>query len=377
MCIMRKKIAFLINTLGHGGAEKVLVNLLNNIDHEKYDVSLICLFKHGVNRDYLNRGIKIRYIIPFLIRGNRFIQKIFSPELLYKLTIGSERFDLVVSFLEGITTRIISGCHDSTKKIAWVHVEMHSDSELLKSFRSTEEYTKAYKSMDAVVGVSKDVINSFSKTTGLNLPYVVKYNVNETSVIKEKSILPINAPFKIDKAGLTFCSVGRLTEQKGYLRLIDVLYRLKKEGYSFHMHILGEGHQKTKIEKKISTYKLNEVITLWGYDPNPYKYVRRCDVFICSSLYEGLSTAVTESLIVGTPVITTKCSGTDELLSDGRFGMVVENNADALYLGLKRLLNNKNIVDDYKSRLAESVLPFEKDKTVKSIEEFFDNIMAN
>lgn len=82
---------------------------------------------------------------------------------------------------------------------------------------------------------------------------------------------------------------------------------------------------------------LTDTFTFLGYRDNPYKYVKKADLYVCSSRREGFSTAVTEALIVGTPVVSTNCSGAYELLGkNNEYGIVTENNEDALYEGIKK-----------------------------------------
>ena len=89
-------------------------------------------------------------------------------------------------------------------------------------------------------------------------------------------------------------------------------------------------------------------MTLWGFQTNPYAYLKHCDLFVCSSVSEGYSTAVTEALILGLPVITTDCSGMNELLLNGKCGVITENSEDALYLGLKNILEHPDLLGYYK-----------------------------
>ena len=124
--MVKIKILFMIPTLGQGGAEKVLVNLVNNLNKERFDVTVLALFDGGVNKPFLKPWIKFRACMPHTFRGNIHVLKIFSPSQLYKHFIH-ENYDIVVSYLEGPTARIISGCSDeNTKMISWIHVEQHN-----------------------------------------------------------------------------------------------------------------------------------------------------------------------------------------------------------------------------------------------------------
>ncbi|MER2169272.1 MAG: glycosyltransferase, partial [Psychrobacillus psychrodurans] len=148
-----KKVLFLIPTLGGGGAERVLVTLLNNLDKEKYDITLFSLFDGGINKKYLNQDIKYKYFFKKLFRGNIHLLKLFSPKQLYKIIIKDE-YDIAVSYLEGITTRILSGCpYNKTKLLNWVHIEIHNPYVLRQSYRSMNEVYYSYKKFNATIFV--------------------------------------------------------------------------------------------------------------------------------------------------------------------------------------------------------------------------------
>jgi len=117
---------------------------------------------------------------------------------------------------------------------------------------------------------------------------------------------------------------------------------------------------------------MSEYVTLLGYDPNPYKYVASCDLFVCSSYAEGFSTAATEALIVGTPVCTVDVSGMREMLGEhNEYGMITENSDDALYNGLSNLLCKPELLAKYKEQAKERSKRFVKAETVAEAEKLF------
>ena len=134
-----KKILFLIHDLGQGGAEKVLVNLVNNLDRSKFHISVIALFGGGVNEQFLAPDIHYRAVFPRSIPGNSKLMKLLSPRQLHRLCV-KEHYDIEVSYLEGPSARIISGCpSQDTKLVSWIHCTMHSPKDISQSFRSFSE----------------------------------------------------------------------------------------------------------------------------------------------------------------------------------------------------------------------------------------------
>lgn len=368
-----KKIIFLIPNLMHGGAEKVLVNLVNNLDKEKYDVTLQTLFDIGVNKKDLKSHIKYHSFLKKEFRGNSYLFKLFSPEFWWKRII-KEHYDIAVSYLEGPTTRILSGCTDkNTKKIAWLHIELNTPKLAALGFRSLDEAKEAYESFDRIIAVSKSVKGCFAENLCIKKDIDVLYNVNETEQIKKKSNLSLNnSSFIIDNVP-TICSVAKLMKTKGFDRLIEVHKRLIDEGFYHRIYILGIGEEKSYLEKKIKEYKCEQSFILLGFCENPYQYISKCDLYVCSSRREGFSTAVTEALVLGIPVVSTDCSGARELLGDNNeYGIVVDNSTEGIYKGLKAMLSDEALLLDYKKKARIRGSYFSLEKTVSAVENMMD-----
>ena len=370
---MKKKILFFIHDLGQGGAEKVLVNLTNNLDSEKYDVTVMTLFGNGINEQFLLPHIKLKSVFKRPFIANSQFLKLLSPKILHKWFI-KESYDIEVSFLEGISARIISGCtNKNTKLVSWVHVQQHLIKYASYSFKSKKEAIKCYNRFDETVCVSQAVLKDFCNIFNFKKPCRVLYNVIESNVVSKLSNEEID--FKTD-SGYSLIAVGSLKESKGYRRLFNVVNQLITNRYDFHLYVLGLGPLKDDLEKFITDNNLFSSITLLGYDTNPYKYISKCDLFVCASFAEGFSTAATEALIVGTPVCTVDVSGMKEMLGENNeFGVVVENSEEGLYKGIKSLLDNPEKLEFYKQKALERGKCFSIEGTVSAIEDLFDSLL--
>ena len=132
---------------------------------------------------------------------------------------------------------------------------------------------------------------------------------------------------------------------------------------------------KTLFNTKYKVNKLSDSFTFLGYDTNPYKYVSKSDLFVCSSLREGFSTAATEALIVGTPVCTVEVSGMKEMLGkNNEYGVITENNEDALFEGIKELLDSPDTLAHYREKAEERGRSFSTDVTVKAVEKMLEEL---
>ena len=125
------------------------------------------------------------------------------------------------------------------------------------------------------------------------------------------------------------------------------------------MNILGEGTDREKLEKYIKQHHLETCVRLSGFQTNPYSYLAKADLFVCSSRAEGYSTVITEALILGLPIITTLCAGMQELLGEnGEFGLIVDNNEQSLYEGIKTLLSDDTRIKYYRQKSQERGIQF-------------------
>lgn len=361
------RILFLIPNLGHGGAEKVLVNLANNMNLEKFEISIVSLFGGGVNEQFLRPEINYHSIFPKVIRGNSHIMKIFSPEFLHKWFI-KDQYDIEISYLEGLSARIISGCPSKAKLISWIHVEQHTMDRLAFTFRTAKEAIDCYNRFDKTICVSEYVKKDFSSILDYKGNATVVYNTIESE--KVKLLSKEREELLQDDGKIRLVAVGTLKESKGYGRLLKIIKKLLKEKYPVHLYILGEGSMKSEIEQYIRANSMSKSVTLLGYQTNPYKYVANCDLFVCASFAEGFSTAVTEALILGTPVCTVDVSGMRELLgNNNEYGIVTANDEEALYGGIKSLLDDDELMKYYKQQAKYRGNKFETRSTVAAVEE--------
>lgn len=363
-----KKVLFLIPSLGHGGAERVLVNLVNHMDYSKFDITVQTMFDVGIYQDKLNEKVKYKGGLKWYFPGNTFVYKLFSPKMLYKFYI-KEKYDIVISYLEGTSARVVAGCPDGSKLVSWIHIEQINDKYVTKVFRNMAEANLCYDKYDKIVCVSDTVKQDFENIFDVSKEPIVLYNTVEADVIKKKSIEHID-DIEYSKDEINVCSVAKLMYSKGYDRLIPICKRLIDDGFPIHLYLIGKGEEKGILKKQVADLGILDKVTFVGFKSNPYKYVKNADLYVCSSRREGFSTAVTESLIIGTPVVSTNCSGAYELLGkNNEYGIVTENEENALYEGIKEMLSNEKGIAYYKQKAIERGKKFDAEQTVKAVED--------
>lgn len=377
---MKRKVLFLIESLSGGGAEKVLSVLLKHLNQDKFEVTLCTVVDTGVyveevkpyvhytsilgnpNRKSIlgKLGYHLRYKLVYQILPLKWVYQLFVPK----------NHDVEVAFVEGFATKLLSfSTNTKARKMAWVHTDLINNPWISVLYNNVKEEQKSYQRYNLVVGVSQTASDAIQKKYLLK-NVITLYNPIESDVIIKKSQEQISLPLKKDNA-IRLISVGRFVLQKAYDRLLRIVHRLVSEGYSLELWLLGDGEQRLMLENYIREYSLEKAVTLWGFCENPYPYISQSDVFVCSSVCEGYSTAVTEALILGKPVITTLCSGMHELLNNGECGLITENSEEALYLGLKRCLDKPDLLLKYK----KAAILRSKDFCLSNIMKNIENVL--
>lgn len=365
---MKKNILFMTPHLGGGGAEKVIVDVLNNIDTEKFDITLVLLQKRGIHLNNLKANIGIKY----LVNDNKISIKIqelcikFIPKIYYKIMIR-DKYDIEVSFLEGWTTKLIANSsNNKSKKIAWVHIDLMKKHWTNFIFFNLEE-ERCYNKFDDIVFVSSDAKNSFIKLFDSNKSSKhVIYNPIMTEEINKKA-----NEFDISFNLFTVLSVGRLEEQKGFDRLIKAHSNIVKD-YPHQLVILGDGDERESLIKLIDKNGVNDSVKLIGYKENPYPYIKASDLFVCSSRAEGFSLVVAEAISLEKPILSTRVSGPIELLNNGEYGYLCENSKEGIENGLKEMLANKEYIKYYSDKCKERKRRFNYKKIIKQIESLLE-----
>jgi len=364
------KLLFLLPNLDNGGAERVLVNLVNNMDCGKYDITVQTMFRGGSNAKHLNRYVRHINTGASAIRGISVIIKLLPARWLFKYFIGNSRYDIYIAYMHGAATKVLLG-EKNIKKIAWLHSDVpHAR---LWKFLRKKSIGKALGSYNKIVGVSGAVTDAFAREYSLKEKIVTKYNTNDINRIEAMAEKPVDVEFSGQTVNLI--ALGKLSNVKGYERLLRVCKRLKDGGFRFKLCIFGDGTKRKILERMVKDDELAGYVGLMGYVDNPYPYLKKADVFICSSFYEGLSTILSEAVILGKTCISTNVAGAKEILGqNNEFGVVVENNENALYEGLKDFLENPEKISYYAQKARERRLFFNTEATVKAVEELIDEV---
>lgn len=340
----KKKILICMQHLGRGGAEKLLVDILQLFDYQKYHIDLLLLYPVGHYYRSLPEEVDCFSL---------------SDSSLHLLN----SYDVEIAFLEGPCTKYIAKRKNNAKKIAWVHVDFKEFHWTKSSFKEGEEEL-SYLKFDNIVFVSENAKKQFNKIfSSLSINQDIIYPLIDKTEISYKA----NLADLSKQEDLVICSVGSLTTIKGYQRLISVVYQLLKEDFKLKLWIIGEGPLEEELQSMINKNHLQDCVKLMGYKQNPYSYMKVADIFISVSFSEGFSLVIAEALSLGKPIFATRTAGATELLDNGKFGLLVENNESEIYNGLKKMLQDKELRDRLAVKAKQRAEIFDKEKSMNSI----------
>lgn len=380
-----KKVLFYNGSLRMGGIERVLVEVLQNIDRSKMSIDLMIedgikglnVFEKDIPKD-----IKIYYLkSEELIQKTDFYRK-NKKNIFYKIMynimmnyegyikrknfkkmIKGKSYDVVIDFDMGLSKHI--DLIKAEKKIAWIHASIKNWYEKESKIRRLEKRLEKY-------GKVVTICDEMKNETGKLLPNIKNklvriYNPFNFDRIKNLADDYENINMSLYKQAYII-SIARLTlHQKDFFTLIKGFKLVKKYGFKEKLYILGDGPDKEKIQKMISEEKMENEIFLLGNIKNPYPWIKNSKMLVHSSKYEGLPTVLIESLILDKIVISSRCpTGPSEILENGEIGFLYEIGD---YRKLSELIteNLKNNISNEK--INQKIQKYSVEKIIKEYEQ--------
>jgi glycosyltransferase involved in cell wall biosynthesis len=332
------RVAFFLPSLGGGGAQRVIVNLANYYVRQGIAVDLLLVKNQGAYFPLLDSRVNLVILgcsrVAFsLIYLLRYLKKARPNSLLVTMPHVS---------IVAILAKLICGL--SFKLIIRQPNYLSLNTGKINYFTRllVKLICLLFNRADSIIAISQGVakdLNSYGVIDSDKISVI--YNPIFSGSILNQAEQKIQHQWISNghRDYALIIAVGRLVRQKNFSMLIDAFHKLLRQ-QNARLIILGEGPLKSELQAKINSLGLSWCIELLGFSDNPYAYLKRADVFVLSSLWEGFGNVLVESLALGTPVVSTDCpSGPAEILQDGKYGILVENNnSDALAAGMLKAL---------------------------------------
>lgn len=348
-----KKIIFGITSLTLGGAERVLIDVANELCNN-YDITIFTIYGNGDLEQELNSKIKIKSLYDKRYSELSTFQKKILPikimlnnRKIYKKNIEGD-YIAQISFLEGAITRLFSiknKVNKNCKKISWIHNDISKVfGKSIKAKIKIKYDRKIYKRYDKLVFVSNDNLKAFEK----KYPEI-KENEKEViyNYIDAKRILNLAKKDKeygnrFNKNETNLVQVSRLVEQKAIERLIDVHKKLIDNEYKHNIFVIGEGPLKEKLEEKIKKEKVQKTFILLGAKKNPYPYMKNATANILFSNYEGYPMVIEEAKTLNKFIAITDTAARETLTNYEKNSIIVQNDKEGIEKAIKYIIDKKD-----------------------------------
>lgn len=367
----KKKILFIIWSYSMGGgAEKVLTNIVNNLDDTKYSIDILEYWHVGLKKEKVNSNINI--LKPIIDVNNstkieRIIKKLLvemCPYLLRRLYVRNH-YDYEISFNYLIPTFLLD---KKAKCISWIHGDIYD----LKANKYQYFLQKrAFKKVKKIVTISKNTYNSIKHVfpsevhkleiinNGLDLEEIEKLSKEKKMILKNK----------------IFVFLGRLDENKNPILLIEIAKKLKEKNLDYQILVLGTGNLYNKMKEMIKEFKLDKYIKLKGYINNPYPYILSSTGLLLCSKSEGFPTVLLEGIMLDTPFVSTNVGGVDEMANKYQCG-VIATTEDEFLLEMKTMVENRDFYEELVDNCKKTKKLFTLEKQIKKIEKIIDNMQG-
>lgn len=332
---MKKDIAFFAKSLDIGGIERAIINYVNNIDYNKYNVTLFLENKEGIYLSEINKNVNV---IDFNLNRSKNIimRKIINAFKLLKFSIKyHNKFYFAANFATYLKSGAILSKIFSKNNAIWFHGNYWNNKEEANWFL---KYVRA-KKYKKVVFVSNSLKDKYLSVYNSNqLLYIINNPVNYKEMLERG-----NEKVNEKKTKLTLLNVGRHEEKAKKLSvLLNSTKKLLDQNYDFELWMVGDGSDNGFYKDLVKKLKIEKNVKFLGKKSNVYPYFKMCDAVILSSVEEGNPVVYLESKIFNKPIISTNVS--DALIELKGYGIVTDTNEESFYKGLKKFLDEGYII---------------------------------
>lgn len=378
-----KNVLIVMSTLYNGGAEKSLVNFLNELPSDKYNVDLLLFEKKGIFLkqvpEYINlletpKRIRQLYhkdlrkaggMLPVKVVGSlvskistqgesemrAFRWKHFYSKFISKL---EKHYDVAFAYISADIMRFVVDKVNADKKIVTIHNDY-----IAAKYSRKDDYSYLEK-IDTITSISDTCVDILKKVfPEFKEKIVCLPNITSSTILRKRA--EEFFPQEYEKDVINILSIGRLSEQKGFDIAIKAAKILKQNGQSFKWFIIGTGELQNELSELINENDLEMNFILLGARENPYPYIKNCSIFVQPSRFEGKSVVLDEAKILACPIIATNYPTVKDQLQEGVEGMIVPMDAEGISKGILSVIDKTYDMENCKKYLQEHEFGNQKD----------------
>lgn len=374
------KVVFVHYKLVCGGAEQALFDLIQLLDKEKFDITLFVQSPGGDwDHKFIDAGVHVIYDYscrqptwnPARKLGN--VVKKLKTAKAYKRE-GEGLLDVILPEKPDIVISYSAWCHDliafaeNTKSVKYIHGDPGTNPVYREEALNKQELLKQF---DRIVCVSRAAWNSFQELSGITDGVELHYNPIDSDSVRAKAEIPVELPKDVPLV----CAVGRLSEEKGFERLIVIHKRLLNEGIRHKLVIVGDGPDRDFLRRLVNATETQDSVILAGYQSNPYPYMKQSKFLVSSSFTEGLPVISMEALCLGIPMVSAVPS-IGETFGEEMCGIITENDNRSLEAGIRKMLTEEAFYAEAKAGAERRSRFFNGARMVREVEDMLLKLAA-
>lgn len=366
------KVLFIVDQINYGGVSKVLVDMLAALDITRIYWEVVSIYENDERR-IKELPYNVATIFKKIKPGEEKWLKLLPASVL-RNKVEYQKFDKIVLY-GNKAINIYGPIFSKQKYCCWLHDNPvytdgmnFSNYKTIKSKFTLYRKRKAYEYAEKIVCVSHECKKIFEKVWGYSEKTIALHNIVDVNYTREMAKQYI--PLEFSDGECNIVSVGRLSSEKAFERLIRVVCRLKVHIPNVKLFIIGEGEKKNNLLKLIEDSDAQSYVKLLGLKKNPYPYILNADLFVSSSISEAYSTVAVETLILGTPAIVTAACGMKEIMGNTKGGVVCQNSEEALYEEISKMLSDTKRLEEYKGRAVQASQCINMEQEIQHIENF-------
>ena len=369
-----KKVLIAMMSLHNGGAERSLVNFLQELPPEQYQLDLM-LFKRegtflgqvpewvhqidppeGLGQLY-SPLVKAGRLAPYKLAADlisRFHTKNFREKRAYrwehyytaKVASLPGQYDTAVAYMSEDVMAFIDQKVNARRKIVFVHSDYRSN-HFPKAFDEPH-----FANMDAIVTISQTCVDILKEEfPQFQDKIFLLENITSSAAIRKRAEAFVPREMGTDCANIL--SIGRLVSLKNFSMAIDAADILRQRGLRFHWNIIGSGELYDKLQKQIQRLGLEKEVQLLGAQENPYPYIAHSDMLVQCSLFEGKSIVLDEAKILGIPIVATEYPTVRDQVTENKEGLIVPITPEGLADGIEKMIRDAALRESIARYLGE------------------------
>lgn len=376
------KILFRHRSMEMGGVEKVLLSLLNNLDRNKFEMTVLLNLNQGELRNEIPPHVKKIWIAKGkedfgenkMILKSKLALRLLKLEFLKIFPTLTDAFYLKCKYDIEIAmdwrdfSAVLNSSNKKSKKIAWFHSEINVPTlqplvpTILAQLPHFDYLVHCSENIQKLLHAYYPNLACPTESVIVNAIPIADIKAKAVADVVEMPITPV------------FVAIGRLHSRKGFHKLMEAHAKLISEGFQHSVLVIGEGEERANLREQQKKLDVEETFVLAGNQMNPYPLLKNADFFVMPSESEAWPLVIAEALILQKPIIATKVGDVEHMIEHRKTGFLINYNTDEIYNAMKEFLTDQELVTNITNNLAGIEENFDNTKIFNAVEDLILNL---